>query len=197
MIFPQVVGSVVVEEQASKLFTYADAKDRGSDFGKNVVRAFYTSSVLYDVAEGLTNELSDEGRVQRKYARWKATYIHNCLKNGENPQPGPVGGLEDNWEDELEEGAAASSSHDPVTQPAPSQPPKPVSRSKPAPQPAVESYEPEPSYQTSSGVELTPAQYNQAQKLCKYASSAIMYQDVATALDNLEKCIRLLKTGTE
>lgn len=27
----------------------------------------------------------------RKYARWKATYIHNCLKNGETPQSGPVG----------------------------------------------------------------------------------------------------------
>lgn len=27
----------------------------------------------------------------RKYARWKAAYIHNCLKNGETPQPGPIG----------------------------------------------------------------------------------------------------------
>lgn len=32
----------------------------------------------------------------RKYARWKATYIHNCLKNGETPQAGPVGIDEDN-----------------------------------------------------------------------------------------------------
>lgn len=31
----------------------------------------------------------------RKYARWKATYIHNCLKNGETPQPGPIGMGED------------------------------------------------------------------------------------------------------
>lgn len=27
----------------------------------------------------------------RKYARWKATYIHNCLKSGETPQAGPIG----------------------------------------------------------------------------------------------------------
>lgn len=27
----------------------------------------------------------------RKYARWKATYIHNCLKNGETPEAGPSG----------------------------------------------------------------------------------------------------------
>lgn len=27
----------------------------------------------------------------RKYARWKATYIHNCLKSGETPEAGPSG----------------------------------------------------------------------------------------------------------
>lgn len=27
----------------------------------------------------------------RKYARWKAAYIHNCLKSGETPQAGPIG----------------------------------------------------------------------------------------------------------
>jgi len=31
----------------------------------------------------------------RKYARWKATYIHNCLKSGETPQSGPIGMDED------------------------------------------------------------------------------------------------------
>ena len=32
---------------------------------------------------------------QRKYAKWKAAYINNCLKNGETPIPGPVGGTDD------------------------------------------------------------------------------------------------------
>ena len=26
----------------------------------------------------------------RKYAKWKAAYIHNCLKNGETPHAGPL-----------------------------------------------------------------------------------------------------------
>jgi hypothetical protein len=26
----------------------------------------------------------------RKYAKWKAAYIHNCLKNGEIPVSGPM-----------------------------------------------------------------------------------------------------------
>lgn len=38
-------------------------------------------SVFGDVSEEITNT--------QKYAKWKATYIHNCLKNGETPIPGP------------------------------------------------------------------------------------------------------------
>lgn len=28
----------------------------------------------------------------QKYSKWKAAYIHKCLKNGETPIPGPAGG---------------------------------------------------------------------------------------------------------
>ena len=28
---------------------------------------------------------------QRKYSKWKAAYINNCLKKGETPIPGPIG----------------------------------------------------------------------------------------------------------
>lgn len=34
-------------------------------------------------------ELSEEATDKRKYAKYKAAYIHNCLKNGEMPIPGP------------------------------------------------------------------------------------------------------------
>ena len=34
-----------------------------------------------------------------------------------------------------------------------------------------------------------------AQKLCKYASSALQYEDIANAITNLEACIKILKTG--
>jgi len=39
-------------------------------------------SVFGDVSEEITNT--------QKYAKWKATYIHNCMKNGETPIPGPT-----------------------------------------------------------------------------------------------------------
>lgn len=34
-------------------------------------------------------EVSEEIANTQKYAKWKATYIHTCLKNGEAPIPGP------------------------------------------------------------------------------------------------------------
>ena len=40
-------------------------------------------------------ELSPENSHYKKYAKLKAAYIHNCLKNGETPVPGPLDGGED------------------------------------------------------------------------------------------------------
>lgn len=55
---------------------------------RNVVKAFYTAGVIYDSL--LTfGELSEEATDKRKYAKYKAAYIHTCLKNGETPVPGP------------------------------------------------------------------------------------------------------------
>jgi vacuolar protein sorting-associated protein VTA1 len=39
--------------------------------------------------------------------------------------------------------------------------------------------------------------YTKAQKYCKYASSALQYEDVPTAIDNLQKALRLLQTGKD
>ena len=36
-----------------------------------------------------------------------------------------------------------------------------------------------------------------AQKYCKWAGSALDYDDVTTAISNLEKALRLLKTGKD
>lgn len=47
-------------------------------------------------------ELTDEITQNRKYAKWKATYIHNCLKKGVTPTPGPSSEMTDE-EKELNE----------------------------------------------------------------------------------------------
>jgi vacuolar protein sorting-associated protein VTA1 len=40
------VAQAYLENYAHKLFTYADQQDRASNFGKNVVKAFYTSAMV-------------------------------------------------------------------------------------------------------------------------------------------------------
>ena len=48
-----------------------------------------------------------------------------------------------------------------------------------------------------AGVQLTPADYQKAMKYCKYASSALQYEDSKTAIDNLTKALKLLSTGKD
>lgn len=47
------------------------------------------------------------------------------------------------------------------------------------------------------GVELRPEDFQKAQKYCKWAGSALQYEDVPTAVENLQKAIRLLTTGQD
>lgn len=42
----ETVGQAHLENYAHKLFTYADQQDRASNFGKNVVKAFYSSAMV-------------------------------------------------------------------------------------------------------------------------------------------------------
>lgn len=56
-------------------------------FYRNTVKAFYTAGMIYDVLTTF-GDLTDEAAQNCKYAKWKAAYIHNCLKNGETPVPG-------------------------------------------------------------------------------------------------------------
>ncbi|XP_046475773.1 vacuolar protein sorting-associated protein VTA1 homolog isoform X1 [Neodiprion pinetum] len=94
----EVAAQAHLENYAHKLFMYADSNDRASNFGKNVIKAFYSSGVIYDVLTTF-GELSEEAAQNRKYAKWRAAYIHNCLKNGETPVPGPMKGEGEENED--------------------------------------------------------------------------------------------------
>lgn len=84
-----------------------------------MVKAFYTSGLVYDVL--LTfGELSDEAQKNSKYAKWKAAYIHNCLKNGETPIPGP---MRDDLEDDGSEIPTDTAGAAPPPAPLPFNPP--------------------------------------------------------------------------
>jgi len=191
-----VIASAHVEEVAMNLFAFADAEDRAGRFNKNVVKAFYTAGYLFDVL-ACFGEPDTQILQQQKYAKWKAAYIHNCLKNGETPVPGPVGG-DEGFGDEFggyapnaEGGNAIDNFSMPVpssNNAVPSPTPAPAAAaSNPIPPAAVMSLH-------SGGVgDLQPADFMKAQKLCKYAISALEYEDAPTAIENLKKALEALQ----
>uniref|UniRef100_A0A8C7ECS6 Vacuolar protein sorting-associated protein VTA1 homolog n=1 Tax=Nothoprocta perdicaria TaxID=30464 RepID=A0A8C7ECS6_NOTPE len=200
-ITQEIVGSAHVENYALKMFLYADNEDRAGQFHKNMIKSFYTASLLIDVLT-VFGELSEENVQHRKYARWKAAYIHNCLKNGETPQPGPIGMEAEGFDAEREE--AGSSLHGGTTQPSASSTYEanniptgnytgihiPPGAHAPANTPAEVPH-------NTGEVRLTPEDFARAQKYCKYAGSALQYEDVSTAVQNLQKALKLLLTGRE
>lgn len=52
------VAQAHLENYAHKLFTYADQQDRASNFGKNVVKAFYTAAMVGQAFDGRHLELN-------------------------------------------------------------------------------------------------------------------------------------------
>jgi len=184
----EIVATAHIENYAMKLFEWADKEDRASRFGKNVVKAFYTASNLFDVMQVL-GELTPEVAHARKYSKWKAAYIHNCLKRGEQPVPGPIGGEDDDIG--LDDEASEANQH-PVTPggwaaPTPEAIPTPV---LPNPTPQVQ-----PPSSTAPSAGLQPQDVSRVQKLCKFASSALDYDDADTAIKNLTEALEILKSN--
>lgn len=241
-VMSNIPGQAHIENYALKLFLWADSQDRNGIFNKNVVKAFYSAGMLFDVLNTF-GELTDEVIQNRKYAKWKAAYIHNCLKNGETPIPGPMRDPDNPEDNENPEGESSgmgsnyagtpsggmgftmpplppdantgsrnevpgfnfysneTNSSDPsnsiprfVPPSSPVNPPPEMSSGMPSfrasDQPLLPS-------ETSEKHNLNAEQIAKAQKYCKWASSALNYDDVSTAIGNLEKALLLLKTGKD
>uniref|UniRef100_A0A8C9G3Q5 Vesicle trafficking 1 n=1 Tax=Pavo cristatus TaxID=9049 RepID=A0A8C9G3Q5_PAVCR len=172
-------------------------EDRAGQFHKNMIKSFYTASLLIDVLT-VFGELSEENVQHRKYARWKAAYIHNCLKNGETPQPGPIGMEGETFGINGRHGSLSVS----------------ILPHMPDDSQNILPSDSEnnivilhlllriPFYTQNTvlhyrDVRLTPEDFARAQKYCKYAGSALQYEDVSTAVQNLQKALKLLITGRE
>lgn len=194
----EVVASAHIENYAMKLFLYADKSDRAGNFTKSVVKSFYSAGILFDVMQCF-GEVTPEVAHYRKYAKMKAAYIHNCLKNGETPIAGPLTG-EDGEQEEDGGGACEDRGQEqgfaggfvPAAQPpAPARPaPQDVGGFQPA--------APAPTAPTPGGAAaLSVEQIGRVQKLCKYAISALDYQDTPTAIENLTKALQMCQTGEE
>uniref|UniRef100_A0A3B5N007 Vesicle (multivesicular body) trafficking 1 n=1 Tax=Xiphophorus couchianus TaxID=32473 RepID=A0A3B5N007_9TELE len=135
-ITQEVVGNAHIENYALKLFLYADNEDRAERFHKNMIKSFYTSSLLMDVLS-VFGELSDEvGEMRQQQKTKQPASFHSALSYQKNFPP-------------------------------------------------------------FCGVQLSPEDFTKAQKYCKYAGSALQYEDIGTAIQNLQKALKLLTTGKE
>ncbi|GFS00553.1 vacuolar protein sorting-associated protein VTA1 homolog [Elysia marginata] len=236
-IHNEVAGQAHLENYAVNLFLYADTEDRAGRFGKNVIKAFLTSSQLMDILTTF-GELTEEIAKNRQYARWKAFYINKCMQNGETPIAGPL--PEEGEGDPAAPGVGFENVAGPSVPPSnmtfstdgglfpapgahappstPQDPPR-AGQYQPNQQPGASSYpsassssQPVPSSRTApaaaatpdwkpppnpGGVQLTSQQYQKGIKYCKFASSAMQYEDSQTAIENLTKALNLLTTGVD
>uniref|UniRef100_A0A0N5CH65 Vacuolar protein sorting-associated protein VTA1 n=1 Tax=Strongyloides papillosus TaxID=174720 RepID=A0A0N5CH65_STREA len=209
-IIHSVAGQAHIEENAYKLFEYADQLDKKGIFDTKTIKLFYTSGLLFDILTQF-GELDDNISSARKYAKWKATYINNCLKTGETPVPGPPSGSNEEM-DELErelrgltQGSGGSTAdnlnHDPNNfnnKPLPSAPTSapdlaniPLNNGSLNP-PSLNSYPSAPVKQQYSS-ENDLLDFTNAKKFAKYAISAMDYEDRNSAIDNLQKALSILK----
>lgn len=193
----ELVAQAHIENAAIKLFNWADCEDRAGRYNKNVVKAFYSAGMLLDVC-AVFGELNEDVAQQKKYAKWRAAHLHNCLNSGERPSdPAPKPDEQDlNDSENLEYGQTPAA---PPSQPIPDHfqyPDGGAMSMGPTPQPVPQATASIPTYvQETSSQQISPESMAQAQKFCKYASSALTYEDIPTAVDNLQKALRLLTTG--
>ncbi|CAI6343088.1 unnamed protein product [Macrosiphum euphorbiae] len=209
MITNETAAQAHIENYAIKLFNFADGMDRQANYNKNIVKLFFTAGLLMDVLS-VFGDVSEEITNTQKYAKWKATYIHNCMKNGETPTPGPPntesGQIGFNFPNQGEDIQQPTDNFVPLT------PTKHTYEDYPASNP--NEYQQIPNMSTISpteiqptvsgrpivlrdGIQLTPSQITKAQKYCKFAASALTYDDVSESIANLQKALKLLTTGED
>jgi vacuolar protein sorting-associated protein VTA1 len=171
--------------------------------------------MLFDVLTTF-GELTPEVAHHQKYAKWKAAYIHNCLKSGETPVAGPLATGEDEEPcDDENSPAQAGGWSQPSEPPPPTHQPPPPSQPSYEPPPSQPAYQfpvnpqpihqpPQASFQQPSvpqhaggKVSLATEQTKKAQKYCKFAISSLDYEDTGTAIINLQKALHLCQTGQD
>uniref|UniRef100_A0A158Q3X6 Vacuolar protein sorting-associated protein VTA1 n=1 Tax=Dracunculus medinensis TaxID=318479 RepID=A0A158Q3X6_DRAME len=191
-IAQDIVAQSHIENFALKLFDSADEMDRKSMFSTNVVKLFYVAGHLIDVLT-LFGELDESLISTRKYAKWKATYIYNCLKNGEVPHAGPVD-MRGYSESDLfiinasQQIPSAVATKDLTTTPRHS---SICAEFVSDPQSNLNQSE-NNNVPTTEHSALSTQDYIEAQKHAKYAVSALTYEDPKTAIENMKAAIAIL-----
>lgn len=204
---------------------------------RNTIKAFYSAGILMDILDQF-GKVSDEVYSKRKYAKWKAAYIHNCLKTGDTPAAGgpnehlknfvdlskdpdeepsyimnnpmnpgithkimpkrPFTGSVSNPGDEesntgevIEPEPYSPQPDDSPVGPSVSPPVQPAATPSPA-APTPMAVDPAPA---AGSTTVNPEDIQKAQKFCKFATSALNYDDIKAAVENLTKALELLQSN--
>ncbi|KAI8902655.1 Vta1 like-domain-containing protein [Globomyces pollinis-pini] len=198
----ETIGYAHVENFALKIFLTADNEDRNGQATKKTARTFLAASIFLEVLKGFGDGEVDSDTIQKiKYAKFKVTDIMKALKEGRIPVAGPPGNIPDE--------SASPSTITPSN--APAFPTTPTSI--PPPDPTAPVFQPTASFVPPAAIIPSNAtgddddeydeeeSYNdqerasimQAGKHAKFAMSSLLYDDVKTAMENLEKALALLR----
>ncbi|ETE70693.1 Vacuolar protein sorting-associated protein VTA1-like protein [Ophiophagus hannah] len=190
-ITQEIVGCAHVENYALKMFLYADNEDRAGQFHKNMIKSFYTASLLIDVLTvfgELTDEVNDENeqasspipssQESEPLSTFQSSNIPTNSYSGIHIPPGAHAPA--NTPAEVPHSTGETST---TIQPTP--------QNVPLVDPSLYNVQP------AGEIRLTPEDFARAQKYCKFAGSALQYEDVSTAVQNLQKALKLLTTGRE
>ncbi|KAJ1963627.1 hypothetical protein GGI12_001942 [Dipsacomyces acuminosporus] len=202
---------------ALKIFAKADTEERQGKATKVTARNFIVSSQFLQVISAFGTLPSDIAE-KIKYAKWKAAEILKAIREGRTPVPSadaapapvsdpaqPPASAPSLPQMEMAEskspsdvgGNGSGSSPNPVAAPgAATFVPVPASNLPPprGPAPALVPA-PVASGQTPADIDLMldPADAKNAQKHARWAISALEYDDVAAAVENLQKAIQILR----
>ncbi|RKP17139.1 DUF605-domain-containing protein [Rozella allomycis CSF55] len=182
-----------IENFALKVFKLADDDDRAGNGSKKTV-LMYKSAITFIEILNIFGEIPEDFNVKVKHAKWRMVEIAKAMKEGREPRPVEL--QSPSMSTPNDQTLNNSNEQTYITSPVGSQ----VSPTIPT------SINVHQSIRTSDFDEPLPEDYytfietkiddritNEAQKLAKYAVSALMFDDIPTAIKNLEDAIKILK----
>lgn len=172
-------------------------------------RLFLVASQFLEVTRTF-GDLPEEIEERIKYAKWKAADIVKAINEGKQPQAGPPRrGSE--GESNIEHRPQSPTLSEPNQPHLPHSQPKssiftesnhytlpslsgqfPINRESPLPE-TLSSHSDTTGYAAPVSPVLDPATLAQAEKYARYTVSAIQFEDVPTAIQNLELCLETLR----
>ncbi|KAJ1970216.1 hypothetical protein IWQ62_000043 [Dispira parvispora] len=195
-------GQAYLTTFAMQIFTSADNDDRAGRASKQTALNFLAASTFLELLR-VFGELEPQVEEKLKYAKWKAKDIVQALKEGQVPTPGPPGGLTK---------AVEPPSPNPPTVDADAFPSPPSLSPLPPPgrTPVVGKCSNQPPLTSQSitwsdsaddsdldysAVDVTMIDSDvvmTAEKHARFALSALQFEDIPTAVQNLQEALDIL-----